>query len=349
VFSRSFGHSSKELDLNRTPSEAPLWSETRWCCCWSPESGAGIYIHAGRFRKDRSLWWVHVAALLPDRRVAVDRIWTPNRADAGVRSDALELAMTEDGWRSTFDGAGELTDISALASGTRGDGAPSVRVRWEVTATGAAPLWDMYRSIDREQTFASELHIQQRFTTTGTLTVDGERYALDGVGFKDHSCGARDWTSWHSHRFMIGAMPDWTVHAVTIGSPTGAPMDPFGVVMTDQGERPVEEFEAPALARANGAPTAWETTVTGPAGPVTLQTELVHGLPITISEDNDNLNGIAWDLASNPIAMVEGFVRLTDPSGNVGYGFFERSARCAALPPPADADRQHPAPDPEEI
>jgi hypothetical protein len=115
-------------DLNAaTNYTTPLWSETRWNCCWCPEAGVGIYQHAGRFRKDLDVWWIHVAALLPDGKLAVDRGWCHNDEPAGVRSDNIRWTMTEQGWRADYDGVGELTSISALARSTRGEGSPG---RW---------------------------------------------------------------------------------------------------------------------------------------------------------------------------------------------------------------------------
>lgn len=311
-----------------------MWSETRWNCCWSPDAGVGLYIHAGRFREDVDLWWVQSVAYLPDGRLAVDRAWCRNDAPAGVRSDNLDLTMTATGWRALFDGVGELTTTTALARATRGSAAPSVPVRWDVTATAAAPLWDMYSTVAGVQDFASDLHLQQASATTGSLWVGGVEYPLDGVGFKDHSSGVRTWANWHSHRFLVAAMPGYAVHAVTIFGPDGTPTKPFGALMVDGVQRPIEQFELPPLAEAHGAPADQELVVTGPGGPIRLRAELIHALPMTITEDNDNLNGIDWDIAGDPIVMIEGIARLTGPDGAVGYGFLERSARRSALPRP---------------
>src|SRR5271170_5901731 len=192
------------LDRNADPDRTvPLWSETRWHCCWSAEAGVGIYIHTGRFRKDLGLWWAHVAAYLPDGALAVDRFWFRNDSPAGVESGNLDLTITENGWHSRFDGVGELTSTAALSVATRGCAAPSVGVRWEVTATAATPVWDVYANTERKHDFASMLHIQQAAATAGTLWVDGVEFSLKGVGFKDHSSGGRTFGAWHGHRFMI--------------------------------------------------------------------------------------------------------------------------------------------------
>jgi hypothetical protein len=328
------------VDANATVDRvSPTWGETRWHCCWSPDAGVGMYIHTGRFRKDVDMWWAHIAAYLPDGHLAVDRQWCRNTSVAGVNSQNLALTITPTGWHSTFDGVGELTSTADLSRSVRGSGAPSVALRWDVTAHEAAPVWDLYSAVDEQQDFASDIHIQQATTTTGTLWVDGQSFPLDGVGFKDHSSGARSFAAWHGHRFMIAVMPEWVIHAVTIFRDNGIAADPVGVVMSDGHCTPVEQFDLPALADPQGVPRDQEMIVTGRSGPIRMRVEVIHAFPITITEDNDNYNGIDWDIPSDPMVMIEGIVRLTGPDGSVGFGFLERSARQSTLPMPGAGGR----------
>lgn len=313
----------------------PLWGETRWHCCWSPDAGVGIYIHTGRLRADVDMWWAHVAAFLPDGRLAVDRLWCRNTSAAGIESGNLNLSITETGWRSTFDGVGELSSTAGLGRAARGCASPSVAMRWDVTATEVAPIWDLYSSTDQNQDFASDIHVQQATSTSGTLWVGDRTYPLEGVGFKDHSSGARDFAAWDSHRFMIAVMPNWVVHAVTIFRTNSDVAAPMGVVLADGRRAPVERFDLPALADVEGAPLEQEMVVTGPSGPIALRVEVMHALPISITKDNDNYNGIDWEIASDPMVMIEGMIRLTAPDGAIGFGFLERSARQSTLPRPA--------------
>ena len=155
-----------------------------------------------------------------------------------------------------FDGVCELTSTAALSAASRGSAGPTAGVRWEVTATAAAPVWDVYSSTDREQDFASMLpHIQQAATTEGTLWVDGAEYPLlQGVGFKDHSSGARTFGAWHGHLFMIAVMPRWVVHAFTVFRDDSPAAEPIGLVMEDGVTTAITQFEAPKLSDATGAP-----------------------------------------------------------------------------------------------
>lgn len=322
-------------DLNADADfTTPLWSETRWHCCWSVVADVGLYIHTGRFRKDLDMWWAHVAVYLPDGLLAVDRFWFRNTSRAGVKSHNLDLTVTESGWHSTFDGVGELASTAALSARPHGSAAPSARVRWEVTASAAAPVWDVYSSTDQTQDFAPASHVQQAATTSGKLWVDGVEFSLGGVGFHDHSSGARDFSAWRGHRFLIAVLPRWVVHAFTIFRDDGRAAEPIGVVMADDVTTPITQFEAPRLSDATGLPLENKLVVTGPDGPITLQANVIHALPISATRENDNYNGVDWNASSDPMVIVEGVVLLTTPDGERGVGFLERSARQSTLPRP---------------
>jgi len=204
-------------------------------------------------------------------------------------------------------------------------------------ATAVAPVWDMYAGAGAVQDFATDMHVQQTYTTTGTLWIDGRAYPLSGVGFKDHSSGKRDFGAWSGHRFLIAVMPDWSLHAVTITRDRDV-LASMGAVMVGGESIAVTQFDAAPLEDAEGTTKIQEVVVTGPAGPVSMRIELLHALPITISDSNDNYNGVDWEYPGEPMVMVEGIVQLTDPNGAVGYGFLERSARQSRLPRPSNVD-----------
>jgi hypothetical protein len=333
---------SVALDRNvaRPTDAAPLWSETRWVGCWSPTADVGIYVHAGRFRRDLEMWWAQVGAYLPGRELCVDRFWGRNGSDAGVRFGGLDLEMSERGWRCTFDGVGELTSVAALAREVRGASAPSRSMSFALTATAAAPVWDMYAdSAGARESHASDMHIQQAYATHGALVVDGFERALDGIGFKDHSSGARDFRLWHGHRFLLIVTPEWSAHLLSLENPDRSPQTPWGVFFRDGRHQSITAFSLPPMTDAEGGPVDGELTFATSGGETfAFQFELVHGLPITITDANDNINGVDWSLsdggAEDPALFVEGNARLTGPDGTVVYAYVERGAHQSAIARP---------------
>jgi hypothetical protein len=334
------------MDRNVTAKhDVPLWNETRWNGCWNAEEGVGIYLHAGRFRHELDLWWAQVIAYLPDQQLCVQRVWGRNGSDAGVRLAGLDLQIAEDGWTCSFDGVGELTDTDAMAEGVRGASAPSRSLRFELQARAVTEVWDQDagREGAERPLHAGDTHIQQGFETTGTLRVGAESYALDGIGFKDHSSGRRDFGPWRSHRFLMIVGPEWTAHLIAMAAPDGTDLPPIGAFIRRDGRHDtITRFELPDLEDARGGPVAGDLVFeTGSGEAFAFAYELVHAAPLSITEDNDNMNGVNWEIDGDPVVLIEGKARLTAPDGTVLHCFHERSMRRSLL------ERQAKPPRPE--
>jgi hypothetical protein len=316
-------------DLNLEPNRAvPRWSETRWNGCWNPDEGVGLYLHMGRFRHDLDLWWAQTIAYLPGGMLAVDRSWGRSDRSALVSTGVFTLENTAHGWNSRYRGAPQLTTIDALERAPQGGGSPSAAVSWEMHAEPVSPVWDLYasRTVER-QTVVGDTHIQQGFTTSGELTVAGRSYRLDGVGFKDHSSGTREWDGYGSHNFLLAVMPGWTLHAIMIYGPAGEPRGPLGAVFRDGEQIAISSFELAPLARLGESERDREypveiELVTGEL--IECTASVLHELPITITDNADNVNGIDWNAELPATVLQEGIARLTTADGTVGYSMFER-------------------------
>jgi hypothetical protein len=94
----------------------------------------------------------------------------------------------------------------------------------------------------------------------------------------------------------------------------------------------IDAGQLPPMTDPTGAPVLQELTLKpGRRAPETLWAQLIHGLPMTITAANDNINGVDWETPHDPVVLVEGIGRFSDAEGQVGYGFLERSALRSAL------------------
>jgi hypothetical protein len=186
----------------------------------------------------------------------------------------------------------------------------------------------MYAGMSERLEFAGDTHVQQGYKTTGTLSVGPDtEYSLDGVGFKDHSSGVRDFGSWSEHRYFMIVTEAWTCHAIVMYGPDGTEMPPWGVFLRDGEASRVTRFELPRLADSAGGPVHGAALIETDSGErLEFASELVHALPMTITIDNENVNGVDWELDGDPVVLIEGKGRLTAPDGSVAYCFHERSA-----------------------
>ncbi|MDY0013947.1 MAG: hypothetical protein RBS40_13765 [Rhodocyclaceae bacterium] len=320
------------MDINCQPNhDLPMWSETRWAGCFNPDQGVGLYLHAGRLRGKLDWWWAQTAIYLPGGRVAVDRSWVRHPADTGVNTPNLDLRVADVGWSARFDGIVELSSSAALARAPGGNSAPSVPARFEVTADGSRPWWDMFALVTTKQDFG-DMHVEQMGRCQGSLQVGDEQFRLDGISYYDHSSGVRDWTHFHSHHFALIAMPDYTLHlGQTYTSPTEARKG-GGVWFTQDGtQRRISRSEMPRISDVLGNPTEFDWLIKVEGQEMIYRVGVLHTFPSTITFDNDNINGIDWLIPGDPLYPIECQVRVTAPDGAVGYGHIERSTRRSCL------------------
>jgi hypothetical protein len=164
--------------------------------------------------------------------------------------------------------------------------------------------------------------------------VGDESYSLDGVSYYDHSSGVRDWTHNQGHHFTMLAMPNETIHAI------GAYISPtevrnFGVMFNKEGKKlKVEHSEMPRLMDIFNIPKSFDWPLKIEGGEVlTYKVEVLHSFPASITENNDNINGIFWEAAGDPVFLTECQVKVTAPDGAVGYGHLELSNRRSSMSP----------------
>ncbi|BDB43973.1 MULTISPECIES: DUF7064 domain-containing protein [Mycobacterium] len=317
------------MDANHpTFPEIDGWSETRWIGTWSPESQCGLWLHVGRCREDLDLWWVQTNVYLPGGRLIVSRSWCRTGQGPLVLDGNLRLSTDEEFQRFSlaFDGAGELCTTAELAEKTAGAGI-AVPFRVELSAEAAAPPFDPFGGHGNGEAWASR-HTQQTYTTTGTVTFEGTSLELDGVGYIDHSSGPRSFAGVGSHVFVNAVLPDMSVHAMAVRGHDGEQQMVAGAVFTDSAESKIVAVDMPNLTDLVGGPHSFQLRIDSVDGQsTTLDVEIIHTLPVTITDRNDNLNGIGWDLPEDTLILTECVARVTAADGSVGYGQVERSMR----------------------
>jgi hypothetical protein len=305
------------------------WSETRWVGSWNPDARVGLYVHAGRCRGDLGLWWVQMVAYLPGGELVVDRSFHRGLAEPGEPGSGLWLRPDDDAsdWSAAFDGAGEVTTTAKLAARTRGSG-PTTPIRWHLDGKAASPPYSpLHGSAEDQASFAAH-HMQRMAQVRGTMTVAGRTYALDGIGFTDHSSGPRTFTDHSGHLFINAIMPTESIYAMTLYNMDGTTKFSGGSVFVGDDETSVAKVTAPPPSDLHGAPEEFDLDVTDSAGDSrTFRVAVLGSAPLTMTNDNQNLIGIDWEVVEDTLVLTECLVRLTDADGNVGYGHLERAAR----------------------
>ena len=150
-----------------------------------------------------------VCLYLPDGRVLVS-FGRPKLANndafdaAGLRFEVLEPTQRH---RTSFEGALlELAEPRAMADPKAAfEGSPRKQVAFDLIHDAVGPLYgskaEKKADEDLEQSFA-RAHFEQHMHVTGTLSIEGERFAIDGFGLRDHSWGPRYWQAIHSYEWL---------------------------------------------------------------------------------------------------------------------------------------------------
>jgi hypothetical protein len=317
------------------PPGVPGYNETAFLTSWSPDAGAGLFLHVGRCQQDLDMWWAQTLAYLPGGRIAADRSYGRSPAGTAVQTGNLLLEMTgEIGvWTATFDGAAEIATGATMAARPAGAGIARP-MRFEFRTEPAGPIWDLYAALGRgsSQDWAKGTHTQQVVRITGRLIVDGAEYPLDGIAGNDHSSGPRSMTNFGHHHFLIGAYPGGTIQAMSVFSMTGDPLLESGShVRSDGAHNPVMLVDVPVITRLDEASGEFVATLVEADGTKTpIRIELLHTMPLSLNHDGDNMNGVERD-GPDLLVLAETRVRITLPDGTVGYAHLERSTQRSRL------------------
>lgn len=328
--------------------EDVLWSETHFWSAWNPDAGVGFFIHAGVAPEDHDLWWAQVMLYLPGGRTIADMSWGRAEDRAGPTTGNFRARSPKLGYfRLSFDGAGEYTTTAEMARRIVGSGA-SLPFSFDVSLAPAMPVWDLFKSAEIGEREWGGVHHEQVHTCAGWLTVagpQGGQWPLDGVSFRDHSIGHRDFSRLGGdHLFgvhfpgsgrSVQTLLMWTNEGeVEIRSASiweNGELELIGDVQMTGVEHGTTR--PASLAKLTGEPHRFELILTRVDGQqVVAPCEVLHTVVMSNASPNTNYNGAALEAGNAALLLAECQVKITWPDGEVGYGHLERGYRRSLLP-----------------
>lgn len=322
------------------PDGRDAWSETMFFSAFDEEQHVGVWVHCGREREDKGLWWVHTIAFLPDGVVLADRSFS--RLQDGGGNATVTCVEPLKKWRVTFDGAGELTSTDEMAAGPLPMGVP-VPFRFEFDFDAVAPIFDMHRAMTSELDWGmGGVHHEQGHRVTGSFTAQGKTWQIDCAGMRDHSAGERDFTNFGGHSVTFAVWPESgrTLFTFLMWRPDDPTQAAVSIMMLmENGTTEItRDFDITGKTAAGGYPRELELHFFRADGTsVTLTGEVLHNATVTYAEPNIYLIGNHGDSRcgmNNPIVADESIVRWTWPDGEVGIANYERGVRPSHLPIP---------------
>src|ERR1700759_3634604 len=230
-------------------------------------------------------------------------------------------------WNITFDGVmndggvDPAIPVAAVTAGGEGDAA-KVPASFDITFERDQPGY-LYRE-DPRWDGLFDGHIDEVGTVTGSLTIGGESWEIDGRGSKDHSWGVRDWgkpQGWRWAEMLFEEGPELTVWRATFD---GTNWLDDGAIYADGKADPITSFsESVTFAPRERAdrPAVWEFDIASEHHHVKGRAEILRVVPLLFPfRDADGSRGLMWN--DRTVFRCE----LND--GRVGYGSAEFQFRA---------------------
>jgi hypothetical protein len=325
-----------------------LWSETHFWSCWNADERVGFFIHTGVTPEDHDLWWAQVMLYLPDGRALADISWGRSPDRDGPRTGNFHARSMKLGhFHLTYDGAGEISSTADMANRVVGGG-HCMPFRFDVEIAPAMPVWDLFKAANLTEREWGGTHHEQVHTCRGELQVGGPKgrsYRLDGVTFRDHSIGRRDFSGLGGDHLFGGHFPDSgrSIQTLLMWNNTGGVEVRVASIWEDGELELIGDVEMTgvehgttsprSLTKLTGEPLEFDLTMVRRTGErVAVGCEVEHNVNMSNTDPNTNLNGIELGVGDKVLLLAESQLKLTWPDGEVGYGHLERGYRRNLLP-----------------
>ncbi|MCW3013477.1 MAG: hypothetical protein JWO02_569 [Solirubrobacterales bacterium] len=288
-------------NLRQEPGPEPHWQDSTWLQWWDLERGVGGVHRIGhQYNVDGG-----------PRVINWSNLVTP----AGIFKKVTDLPLRaedklEHGW-----GCGDDTCRSEVFDGrhvwTVDD--PGTGVSASLTFTDYHDGFLGFPTAGRTASDITAHHIDVSGPVTGTITVPGGTFEVDGMGLRDHGWGHRVLGTMLSHRYVTGCFgPDLSFCAYAIHNGVSDTIETFAWVVRDEEVIFAVDVDILVYAEVDSASTRGGRIVLSLADGEQLSCELTAVAPGLLNEVSGFLN-------------INTLCRATLDDGRVGTGHVETS------------------------
>ena len=324
-----------------TPPPIPNWTENIWWIAYDPVTGIGVAAHLGSTRHDFNVIRQTIVVALPEGRLATDvsvgglpNSYAP-RTPRIARGATLVMECVDPfrEWRVSSNGVAQIGKATDLWNNSPRQ---SQRVPLQLDLRGEClgPVWMAGAGDDVEHMQKQEWaksHYQQTIRLRGAIELDGVRHEFNGTGYRDHSRGPRDFSSWSGHALFTAPFSSGrSFGLMALFGPGGATTYSSAYVVRDgilQRGKP-GEVRRVSTDVLNGESGAFELVIGG-------RTERIHYRVhacslLSMLAPYDVTPGLYRDRPGG-IALCDAFGSF-EWDGETGYGILERTVLTDTLP-----------------
>ena len=316
-------------ELPHQPQDVPLWSESYMSYVYSPGNQVGIWVHLGYKPGKPGLWEETIVIGLPADRYLVARGFSSRPMDDGISICGVSWRCDEPylQWTKRFRGGAQLVSREEMSAGPLRDGL-YMPVDLEYTCHAICSPND-YGEEHMKVSWASR-HYEQSHEASGYLSFAGERYEINGSGWRDHSWGPRDLTKFGSHTWLSAQFPQSgrSIMAVLLLAP-GRP-HPFSHALLCRAatQHQASVSGLPIARDISETETDFEFSFNAEENTSVIRATILQ--PLRVAYVGTNQIGIGTHRGPDAHHdWVSSFTRF-EWDGEIGYGSSERSVDLAA-------------------
>jgi hypothetical protein len=316
-----------ELPVSELPDD-PRWRENFCFDGYDKDRDVGFWIHCGRWSLDPRIWREQVLLYLPGGDYLVHRAWGFRPSDNGPRSALLDLVCNEPQkrWTIRYRGPARLTNQDEVQAGLLLEG-DQLLLDLDIGFSTERPIWDMTAGI-RDQTWG-KFHTEQTGRFKGSIRYGDKATAMDGLGWHDHSRGARDLVEQGRHLWIHGDISRDRSFALTMidnyRDGTFVRVLDKVIVWDDNKIYPARCPDPPVLESSDLPPTHYQMRLEYEKGTVLIRAEQRRKLPHSTTRDFEVFDGRAPAGMAQVVTYEGGTVFFVD--GEELNGHSERSYR----------------------
>jgi len=322
-----------ELPVVTLPDDAK-WRENFCFTGYDKTRNCGFWIHMGRWPLDVKIWREQVLLMLPDGSHLVHRAWGWRPSGSGPAGALLDLVCIKPGheWRLRYHGPVRRAFDEELLRGPLTEG-QQILLDLDLVFRSDRDVWDMGAAAHGQNWGKS--HIEQVGRVTGDIAWADTALQMDGMGWRDHSRGARDIIAQRRHLWMHGELSEGRAFAVTIVDQVPASDVPqFCQVIIWDGVRIIEArcINPPLLESPHDPPETYEMALESELGTIPISARITHSLPHSSSRSYEVFDGVAPGLG-HVVAYEQSTILTID-----GAEYEAHTERSHLLPAPPAKD-----------
>ena len=326
------------LDDERPLSQLPdmaHWSENYCFEGYDPDADIGFWLHLGRWPRNPEIWREMLWLYLPDGRYTSMRGFGACPVPNGPGGALMTLHCDEPGiWQLRFSGPTRMGHSDLMLAPPRNylsDG-PFAAIDFDIEFVATQPAWH-FGDVLQEENWC-HFHYEQHGALKGTIGYqppgqEWQRWSMDGHGYRDHSRGPRELSTFGGNYWIHGQFPNGRAFSLMqvwkIEQGERVPAFSQAMVYQDGNMYPAEFSGVPYIEDPHNPSSTYRLRLTSELDTMAIDARVVR----TVTQSGDTYMDTFDGIAGPENGVLFCYEQATEFSwdGILGSGHTERAER----------------------